>query len=104
MILQQPPPFEPTEFEAIAITNVGFMFAEILTLIFLMVLMVYLYRKMIKEYLPIVIVFLFSLLIGIEAITHFHTHFSPFLELFFMFFQLSFFLLKVLEYYNYKKR
>lgn len=104
MLLQQPPPFEPTEIEAVAIIEIGFMFAEILILVLFMFIMVYLYKKMTRKgYLPILIVFLFSLLIGFESLTHFHTHFSPYFELFFLLFQLSFFLLSVLEYYNYKK-
>ncbi len=104
MIFQQPPPFEPTEVEAISLINLGYMFSEILILILFMFLMIYLYRKMlIKGYLSILIVFLFSLLIGFESMTHFHTHFSPYFELFFLLFQLSIFLLSVIEYYNYKK-
>lgn len=103
MILQQPPPFEPTEFEAVAITNMGYMFAEILVIMFFMILMIYLYRKMKRETLPILIVFLFSLLVGLEGLTHFHTYFSPYFEIFFLLFQASIFALSVLEYYNYKK-
>lgn len=103
MIFQQPPPFEPTEFEAEAIINVGYMFSEILILILFMFIMVYFYRKMRKEYLPMLIVFLFSLVIGIESLTHFHTHFSPYFELFFLLFQTSLYLSSILEYYNNKR-
>ncbi len=102
-LLQQPPPFEPTVIEAEAITNLGFMFAEILILLIFMVLMIYLYRK--AEFdLPIIIVYLFSLVIGMEAISHLHTHFSPFLEIFFLLFQTSLFLMKGLEYHKARKK
>lgn len=104
MIFQQPPPFEPTEFEAIAITNMGFMFAEILILVIFMVLMIYLYKKVKEGYLPIIVVFLFSLIVGVEAMTHIHTHFSPYLEVFFLLFQASFFVMYVLENIQEKKR
>lgn len=104
MILQQPPPFEPTEIEAVAIIDIGFMFAEILILTLFMIIMVYLYKKVKDGHLPIIIVFLFSLVIGFESLTHFHTHFSPYFELFFLFFQASFFVMSVLDYDKSKKR
>lgn len=97
------PPFEPTEIDAIAITNIGFMFADILIFIILIILMMYLYRK-INDILPITIVFLFSLLIGIEGLTHFHTHFSPTIELFFLLFQTSFFILAGVKTFKANKR
>lgn len=87
-MLFQPPfdPFEPTEFEAVAITNVGLMFAHILVLLILICLMIYLYQKM-QVMVVVVAVYAFSLLIGLESLTHVHTPFSPTLEIFFLVFQ-----------------
>ncbi len=100
------PPFPPTESEAQAITNIGFMFADIFIFVFLIVLMLYLFNKIssYRDSLPILIVYLFSLVIGIEGFTHIHTHFSPMLEIFFLMFQTSLFLLTSFRVYsNYNK-
>lgn len=96
------PPFPPTELEAEAITNIGFMFADVLIFIFLIVLMLYLFNKIgsYKDSLPILIVYLFSLVIGMEGLTHIHTHFSPMLEIFFLMFQTSLFLLTSFRVYS----
>lgn len=97
------PPFEPTEIEAIAITNVGYMFGQFLVLIFFMLLMLYLFMKIVN-FLPILIVYTFSLLIGLESFTHLHTTFSPLLELFFLMFQTTLFLLASFNIFESRKR
>lgn len=99
MIFQQPPPFEPTEIEAIAITNIGFMFADIFIFIIFIILMIY-FSKKLKYYPSIITVYLFSLVIGFEGLTHVHTHFSPYLELFFILFQTSIFIKIAIDYYT----
>jgi len=99
------PPFPPTEIEAIAIQNVGFMFADIFILVFFMLLMIYIYKKMDTnlDFLTIIVVYLFSIILGIESLTHLHTHFSPMLETFYILFQTSIFISYVLKTYNFKK-
>ena len=98
------PPFEPTEIEAVAITNIGLMFAHIFTLVFFMLLMIYTYRK-IKDIIPIIVIFMFSLMIGIDCISHTHTltEFSPLFEIFFLVFQSTIFLLSALDYHTSSK-
>ena len=106
MIYQQPPPFEPPICECEAITNMSYMFADIFLLVFLICLMLYLFNKLssYKDSLPIIFVYLFSILIGMEVLGHFHTHFSPTLEILFLMFQTIMFLLTSFKVFsNYKK-
>lgn len=99
------PPFEPTEIEAIAIVNIGLMYSHILILMIFMVLMIYSYRK-IKDILPIIVIYMFSLMIGMEGFVHQHilTEYSPILEIFFLIFQSSIFILASLDYYENRKK
>ncbi len=97
------PPFPPTEIEAEAITNIGFMFGHLFVLVFFMLLMLYLFMKIVN-FLPILVVYTFSLLIGMESFTHLHTTFSPLLELFFLMFQTTLFLLASFNIYDNKIR
>jgi len=106
MILQQPPPFEPTVIEAIAITNIGFMIADILIFVIFIILMIY-FSKRLEYYPSIITIYLFSMIIGFEGLAHQHTHFSPYLELFFILFQSSIFIKIAIDYYiieNKKRR
>lgn len=99
------PPF-PTSTEPQAIIDVSFMFADILLIMFLICLMLYLFNKLssYKDSLPLIFIYLFSILIGMEALEHFHTHFSPTLEILFIMFQTIIFLLASFKVYsNYKK-
>lgn len=97
-----PPPFEPTDLPAEAITNIGYMFADILIFFIFIILLIYSYKTF-QDYLIIIIVYSFSLIIGIEGLTHLHTHFSPTFELFFLIFQSGIFLLSSLRMYESKK-
>jgi len=100
------PPFPPTENEAEAITNIGFMFADFIIIIFLICLMIYLFNRIStnQDFLLILITYVFSLLIGIESIGHIHTHFSPEFEILFLLFQTIIFLLSSFKVYsNYNK-
>ena len=101
----QPPgnPFPPTIIEAEAITNIGLMFAHLFVLVFFMLLMLYLFMKIVN-FLPILVVYTFSLLIGVESFTHLHTPFSPLFELFFLMFQTTIFLLTAFNVYDNKIR
>ncbi len=101
----QPPgnPFPPTIIEAEAITNIGLMFAHLFVLVFFMLLMLYLFMKIVN-FLPILVVYTFSLLVGIDSLTHLHTPFSPLFELFFLMFQTTIFLLTAFNVYDNKIR
>jgi len=90
------------ECEAEAILLVGWMFSICLVLILLILLMLHLYTK-VKEFEPILVVFLFSLVIGITSLTVIDVPFAPWLQIFFILFQAVMFVLKALEYY-YDKR
>jgi len=103
----QAEPFPPTDIEAVAITNIGLMYAHIFILIFLLLLMLFLYLKSskeLKEGLPILVIYLFSLLIGIKSFEHPHTPFSPLLESFFLIFQTVIFLLTAFNVYDNKMK
>ena len=89
------PPFPSDTTEAEAIVNIGFMYADFLVLFCLMIFMIYSYRKM--QPLISIVVYLFSLIFGFEALGHEHTHFSPFLEIFFLLFQTSIFIIIAIE-------
>lgn len=101
--LLQGNPFEPTDIDAIAITNVGLMFAHILILILLMVLIIYCYRNF-KEYLITIVVYSFSLWIGMDSLTHWHTPFSPLIEIFFILFQTAIFITMSIDLYTTNKK
>ncbi len=99
----QPPgnPFPPTIIEAEAITNIGLMFAHLFILVFFLLLMLYLFMKIVN-FLPILVVYMFSLLVGIDSFTHLHTPFSPLFEIFFLMFQTTIFLLTAFNVYDNK--
>jgi len=89
------------ESEIEAIILIGWMFASLLILVLLILLMLYLYTK--EEFEPILIVFLFSLFIGIMSLSLVNIPFTPWFQIFFMLFQTIMFFLKAFEYY-YNKR
>ena len=99
----QPPgnPFPPTVIEAEAITNIGLMFAHLFILVFFLVLILYLFMKIVN-FLPILVVYMFSLLVGLDSFTHLHTPFSPLFEIFFLMFQTTIFLLTAFNVYDNK--
>ena len=97
MIFQPPFP-EPIE------TEVPVIFIHIFILVMFIVLMLYIYKN-IKEMLIIIIVYGFSLIIGIEYLAHGHPPFSPMIEIFFILFQSGVFLQSSIEYFeNYKNK
>lgn len=67
-------------------------FLVFIILFILMVIMVYLYSKM-RVFLPILVVFLFSIAIGITSLSTPNFPFSPYFQTFFIMFQSIFFLL-----------
>jgi len=78
------------------------MFAHILIILVMIILIIYAYRNL-QDYLIIIIIYSFSLIIGMESLTHPHTPFSPMLEIFFLVFQSGIFILASLKFYESKK-
>lgn len=105
-ISEEPPPDEDPlpDDECIADTIIrkSWMFGTIGIMFFLMVITLFLYLKT-KEFLPILFVFLFSIIISIGSIS-IQLPFTPYFQIFFMLFQTIFFMLAALNYYNNKKR
>jgi len=82
-----------------SIILMSFMLGVISILLFLIILMLFLYKK-INKFLPTLILFLFSLIIGISSITIITLPFIPYFSLFFILFQTSIFIIKSLKIYN----
>lgn len=68
----------------------------VVVLIFMMVLMVYFYNKH-KVFLPIITIFLFSLIIGITSLSIENFPFTPYFQTFFIVFQMIFLLLTTIQ-------
>lgn len=62
----------------------------------LLTLMIFLYTNL-REFLPILVVFLFSILFGSLAVSIVYFPFTPFIQIFFMLFQSSIFMLTTIE-------
>lgn len=75
---------------------IGLMFASILIVVMLLIVMIYLFAKK-RFFLPILVVFLFSIVIGMISIENSTIPFSPWFQIFFILVQAMFFLLTVLE-------
>jgi len=102
MLFQGANPFPDCVCEAEAIIIIGYLLASIIFIIMLMVLMIYCYVK-IDSFLPVLVVFLFSIVIGMISFSGSYLPFTPWFQLFFMLFQTIFFYLKV-EKINFKIR
>lgn len=100
-MLFQADPFPECECYAQAIRVVGYMFASMATMIILIVLMIYFYMK-VKEFLPILVVFLFSIVIGMVSFGGAFIPFMPWFQICFMLIQTVFFYL-YLEENDYKR-
>jgi len=74
-------------------------FLGVFILIVLMIIMVVLYWK-VRIWLAILIVFLFSLIIGINSLSLEYIPFNPYFSIFFILFQSSFFISISLEIYK----
>jgi len=74
-------------------------FIALFILIILMIIMVVLYLK-VRIWLVILIVFLFSLIIGVYSLSFEYIPFNPWFSIFFILFQLGFFLQMSLEVYR----
>lgn len=74
-------------------------FLGVFILIILMIIMVILY-KYVRIWLVILVLFLFSLIIGIDSISYEYIPFNPYTSILFILFQSIFFLLISLEVYK----
>lgn len=74
-------------------------FLGVFVLIILMIIMIILYWK-IRIWLAILIVFLFSLIIGINSLSLEYIPFNPYFSIFFILFQSSFFIMRSIEIYK----
>lgn len=74
-------------------------FLGVFVLIILMIIMVILY-KYIRIWLVILIVFLFSLIIGVNSLALEYIPFNPYLSIFFILFQSCFFIVISIETYK----
>ena len=97
MPIFQPPFPEPTEVESVAV------FMHFAILFFLIILIIYCYQK-IDDYLPIIAIYGFSLVIGFEAFAHPHSPFSPMFEVFFLIFQTTILVITAFEFRDKRKR
>jgi len=97
MNFKQPPvdPFPPaTELEVFF--EIGQLTFHFLIIVLLIGLMLYSYRNL-KDSLPVLVIYSFSLLIGANSLSHGHPPFSPLLEIFFMVFQTTILLLTAIN-------
>ena len=101
MIFQGQPEFPFSGSEAEAIIELGLITFHFIIMLFLIVLLMYILIKNIKYgFLPSLIIFGFSILIGMTSLEHPHLPISPLVEIFFMIFQTSIFLLISFNEYN----
>jgi len=74
-------------------------FIALFILIILMIIMTILYLK-IRLFLPILVVFLFSIIIGFDSMSYDYIPFNPYFSIFFILFQSVFFIETSLQQYN----
>jgi len=92
------------ECEADAIILSTWIIVSLLILVFLIGLTLFLYySKKRIEFVPILIVFLFSIIIGIGSFS-IQLPLTPYFQIFFILFQTIFFVLAALNYYTNKRR
>lgn len=92
-ILQTDPFPDPTH-AGQEIENIGFMFSELTLIIFLILLMLFFYMK-IKDATPMILLFIFSLVIGIQCLQKPAFPFYPWSHILFILLQLTFLILKL---------
>ncbi len=96
MLFQPVDPFPDPTHAGQEIEFVGVMFACILMLVLMMVFMIYAY-KIIRKFLPVLIIFLFSIIMGISTMSIVGFPHTPWFQLFFILFQTIIFYYSVLE-------
>ena len=89
--------------EADAIILAAWITISLSMLIFLMLLMLFMYySKKRTEFTPIIIIFLFSIILGVGSFS-IQFPLTPYFQIFFMLHQTIFFVLESLDYYNSKR-
>ena len=96
MLFQPIDPFPDPTHAGQEIEFIGVMFASILGLVIMMILMIYAYKK-IRRFLPVLIIFLFSIVLGMMAMSVLGIPFTPWFQLFFILFQTIIFYYSVIE-------
>ena len=96
MLFMPVDPFPDPTHAGQEIEFIGVMFASILMMMIMMILMIYAYKK-IRKFLPVLIIFLFSLVFGMSAMSVLGIPFTPWVQLFFILFQLIIFYYSVIE-------
>jgi len=99
--ISEEPPLDD-EYIVDAIIFKGWIFGTIGIMFILMILTLFLYFKT-REFISILLVFLFSIILGISSFS-IQLPFTPWFQIFFVLFQSIFFVLTALNYYNNKKR
>lgn len=87
-------PFEDCTLEAQAIIRMAYAGFSMFVLVLLMILMIYLYQK-VRKFLPELVVFLFSIVIGMLSISSLGIPYTPWIQIFFILIQGVFFYLAV---------
>ena len=95
MIFQPSDPFPDPVHAGQEIENIGIMFGAIIVILLLLFLMIYFYSKK-RYFLPILVVFLFSLIIGMLSM-EFGIPFTPYVQIFFMLMQSVFFIMTAIQ-------
>lgn len=95
-------PFPEPEYIGEEVQQIGLMFGSIFILIFLMILMIYLYR-VIRDIIPIILVYGFSILIGFESMISCILPFGVICQIFFLIFQSSILYLSSMDIYSTNK-
>ena len=95
-MLFQANPFPDIICECEAILIVANSALTVFMMVFLMVLMLYFYMK-INKFLPILVIFLFSIVFGMTSFVVAYIPFTPYIQIFFMLFHTIFFYLKIDE-------
>lgn len=100
LVFSQPvDPFPDPTHAGQEIEFVGVMFAHIILLIFMILLMIYLFKK-VKEVLPIIVVYMFSIIMCFVCLQDTYFPFTPYFQIFCMLIQSSFFLMSGIERYT----
>ncbi len=93
------PPFPESGEEILEVALLSFHF---IGLMFFIVLMIYCVR-VIKDILPIIVVYAFSIFIAFDSLNHAHPPISPMIEIFFVIFQTALFIMSAIETFETRK-
>lgn len=95
-------PFPEPEYIGEEVQQIAIMFGTIVILLFLMILTIYIYKTIKDNIIPIVIVYGFSLIIGMYSFECI-LPFAPYCSLFFIALQTGFFIMSAMDLYTSNK-